>query len=57
MKTMKLKINRLYFNGLRPKPNDKIAINSLSLLNFIKHKSNPKINIKGVIMLIKFGIR
>ena len=37
------------FKTFIPNPSDKIAINSLSLLSFIKHKSNPKISIKGII--------
>ena len=29
----------------------------MSLLSLIKHKSNPKINIKGKITVTKFGIK
>ena len=43
--------------GLRPKPKDKIDINSLSFFNFTKHKSNPKIIIKGKMTVIIFGIK
>ena len=49
-----------YADHLRQKlldPNDKIAISSLSLFNFIKHKSKPKIKINGTITVIKFGIK
>ena len=38
-------------------PSDKIEINSLSLLSLIKHKSNPKIIIKGKMTVIIFGIK
>ena len=48
---------KVFLNGSKPRPNDKIEINSLSLFNLLKHKSSPKINIKGKITVIKFGIR
>ena len=43
--------------GFNPNPSDKIAINSLSLFNLIKHNKRPKINMNGRITVIKFGIK
>ena len=54
---IKQKDNRITLKGFNPKPSDKIAINSLSLFNFIKHNRRPKININGRITVIKFGIK
>ena len=54
---IKPKNNSVFRKGPKPTPNDSIAINSLSLFNFIKHKSNPNIRMKGVITEIIFGIR
>ena len=48
---------KVFLNGSKPRPNDNIEINSLSLFNLLKHKSNPNININGAITLIIFGIR
>ena len=53
---MKKKTN-VFLKGLRPNPKDKIEINSLSLFNLLKHKSNPKIIINGIIVVIIFGIK
>ena len=52
-----LNISNVFLNGLRPMPNVKIAINSLSLFSLIKHKRRPNIIIKGIITVIIFGIR
>ena len=54
---IKLKKNNVFLNGLRPSPNDSIAINSLSLFNLTKHRSSPNININGAMTLIIFGIK
>ncbi len=43
--------------GFNPNPSDKIAINSLSLFNLIKHNRRPNINMNGRITVIKFGIK
>ncbi len=43
--------------ALRSWANEKIATNSLSLFNLIKQKSKPKISMKGIITVIKFGIK
>ena len=48
---------RVLLKGFNPVPKVNIAINSLSLLSLIKHKSNPKININGTITVIKLGIK
>ena len=53
----KQKNNKVFFRGFKPKPKDKIAINSLSLLSFIKHKRREKIKMNGVIIVSIFGIK
>ena len=53
---IKLKYNKVFLNGLNPKPNDKIEINSLSLFNLLKHRRRPNININGKITVKIFGI-
>ncbi len=50
-------IIREVLNGPNPNPKDNIAINSLSLFNFTKHKRSPKINMNGIIIVIKLGIK
>ena len=54
---MKEKKTNVFLKGFRPSPKDKIEINSLSLFNLLKHKSNPKIIINGIIVVIIFGIK
>ena len=48
---------KAFLNGSKPRPKDNIEINSLSLFNLLKHMRSPKINIKGNITVIKFGIK
>ena len=50
------KIN-VFLKGFKPKPKDKIAINSLSLFKRVKHNNKQNINIKGIITLTIFGIK
>ena len=51
------KDTKINLKGFNPNPSDKIAINSLSFFNFIKHNRRPKINMNGRITVIKFGIK
>tara|TARA_B100000575_G_C22811808_1_gene478198 strand:+ start:316 stop:483 length:168 start_codon:yes stop_codon:yes gene_type:complete len=55
MKKLK-KISEI-LNGFNAMPNDKIEINSLSLLSLVKHSKRLKIKIKGIIIAIRFGIK
>ena len=54
---IKQKDTKITLKGFNPKPSDKIAINSLSFFNLIKHNRRPKINMNGSITVIKFGIK
>ena len=53
----KQKNNNEFLKGFNPKPKERIAINSLSLFNFIKHSSSPNININGIITVTIFGTK
>ena len=46
-----------FLKGFVSSPNEYIAINSLSLLSFIKQNNIPNININGIITVNKFGIK
>ena len=54
---MKPIVTKGFLISLIESPREKIAINSLSLSNFIKASIRPKIIINGSKMFIKFGIR
>ena len=53
---MKEKKTNVFLKGLRPNPKEKIEINSLSLFNLLKHKSNPKIIINGIIVYYPMAV-
>ena len=50
-------INNGFLKGLVSRPKEYIAINSLSLFNLTKHSKIPKIRIKGIITVKRFGIK